>query len=137
MQGAAVPGHRVATGGKAVLEGLADLLAQQRQGVGGLGVGELGRRDFEHQLPDRVRAGGEVVDDAAQRGHGRVRRRIGRRRRRGGADVADGLADHGAHRGGVEGLAAVGERGEAAGESSSATSLLRLETAVRARWDSP
>ncbi|MCL3998222.1 hypothetical protein [Streptomyces lavenduligriseus] len=38
----------------------------------------------------------------AQRGDGRVRRRIGGRRCRGGADVADGLADHCSHRGGVD-----------------------------------
>ncbi|MEV7189932.1 hypothetical protein [Kitasatospora sp. NPDC093102] len=56
-----------------MLEGLADLLAQQRQDVGGVGVGEVGRGDFEHQLPDRVCAGGEVVNDAAQHGDGRVR----------------------------------------------------------------
>ncbi|MER6141932.1 hypothetical protein ABT174_18095 [Streptomyces sparsogenes] len=50
-----------------MLEGLADLVAQQRQDVGGLGVREVGRRDFEHQLADRVAVGGEVVDDAARR----------------------------------------------------------------------
>ncbi|WP_326708195.1 hypothetical protein OG758_01300 [Streptomyces sp. NBC_01474] len=56
----------------------------------------------------------------------------GRRR----ADVGDGLAADGAHRGLIKGRqAAVGERGEAAGISS-ARSLLRTTT-VRARWDRP
>jgi hypothetical protein len=55
----------------------------------------------------------------------------------GGANVADGLADHRAHRGPIEGLeAAVGERGESAGISSATTSV-RAETAIRARWDRP
>ncbi|MGW9122378.1 hypothetical protein ACWGRV_38285 [Streptomyces sp. NPDC055663] len=97
----------------------------------------IGRRDFEHQLADLVGAGGEVVDDGARGGDGRVRRRIGGRWGRRGSDAADGLADHGAHRGGVEGLeAAVGERGESAG-SGSATVSARAETAIRARWDRP
>ncbi|QDN54461.1 MULTISPECIES: hypothetical protein [unclassified Streptomyces] len=77
MQGTAVAGHRVATGRWAVLEWLTDLLAQQGQDVGRVGVGQVGRRDFEHQLADRVRAGGEVVDDAAQRGERGIRWRIG------------------------------------------------------------
>lgn len=105
------------------------------QDVGGRGVGQVRGGDFEHQLADRVGSDGEVVDDGAQRGKLGVGRRIGERR--GGADVAEGLADHGTHPGRVEGLeAAVGERGEAAGVSS-ATLLLRPETAIRARWDRP
>jgi len=80
VQGAAVAGHRVAAGGEAVFEGLTDLVAQQRQDIGGLDVGEVGWGDFEHQLPDRVGAGVEVSRDGAHRGGGRVRRRIGGRR---------------------------------------------------------
>jgi len=34
VQGAAVTGYRVATGGEAVFEGLADLLVQQRNALG-------------------------------------------------------------------------------------------------------
>ncbi|MES9512206.1 hypothetical protein ABWJ92_38565 [Streptomyces sp. NPDC000609] len=60
-----------------MVEAFVDLFAQQRQNVGGVGAGEVSRGDFEHQLPDRVAAGGEFVDDTAQRGGGRVRRRIG------------------------------------------------------------
>ncbi|GAA2531542.1 MULTISPECIES: hypothetical protein [Streptomyces] len=56
-----------------MLEGLADFLAQQRQDVGRLGVGQVGRRDFEHQVADRVGAGGGFVDDAAQRGERGIR----------------------------------------------------------------
>ncbi|WP_326770774.1 hypothetical protein OG978_44595 (plasmid) [Streptomyces sp. NBC_01591] len=41
--------------------------------------GQVGRGDFEHQLPDRVGAGGEVVDDAALRGESGICRRIGGR----------------------------------------------------------
>lgn len=49
------------------------------------------------------------------------RRRGGLEAALGGADVADGLADHCAHCGHIEGLeAAVGERGESAGESDCA-----------------
>ncbi len=48
-------------------------------------------RDFEHQLPDRVRAGEQLVNDVAQRAGRGVRRRIGGRQGRGGAD---GLAGH-------------------------------------------
>ncbi|MFD8766831.1 hypothetical protein ACFV03_49340 [Streptomyces mirabilis] len=77
MHGTAVAGRRVATGRWAVLEWLTDLLAQQRQDVCRVGAGQVGRRDFEHQLADRVRAGGEVVDDAAQRGERGIRWRIG------------------------------------------------------------
>ncbi|MFD3662783.1 hypothetical protein ACFWVF_19650 [Streptomyces sp. NPDC058659] len=117
MEGAAVAGHRAAAGGQAVLEGLADLVAQQRQDVGGVSVGEVGRGDFEHQLPDRVGAGGEVVNEGAQRGERGIRWWIGGREKRGDADVADGLADHGAHGGLIDGLeAAVGERGESVGD---------------------
>ena len=83
-----------------------------------------------------VGAGSEVVDDGAQRGDDRVRQRFGGRPGR-GADIADGLADHGAHRGLIEGLqAAVGERRSQA-VVSSATSPLRPETAIRARLDKP
>lgn len=38
----------------AVFEGLAGWVARQRQDVGGLGVKEVGRRDFEHCLPELV-----------------------------------------------------------------------------------
>ncbi len=140
VQGAAVAEQGVAAGGEAVVEGFADLLAQQRQDVGGGGVGEVGRGDFEHQLPDRVRAGGEVVDDTAQRGDGRVRRRIGGWWGWRGSDVADGLAGHGAHGRLVEGRqAAMRERGEAACFviSRAATPSERAETSIRARWDRP
>ncbi|UDM05407.1 hypothetical protein LGI35_44910 (plasmid) [Streptomyces longhuiensis] len=123
VKGAAVAGDRVAAGRETVLEGFADLVAQRRQDVGGLRVGQVGRGHFQHQLPDRVRAGGEVVDQGAQRGERGIGRRIlGRRvlgcRRRGrGADVVDGLTDHRAHGGLIQGRpAAVGERGEAAGD---------------------
>ncbi|MFF7167087.1 hypothetical protein ACFZBP_37900 [Streptomyces sp. NPDC008086] len=51
-----------------MLEGLTDFLAQQRQDVGRVGVGQMGRGDFQHQLADRVRTGGEVIDGAAQCG---------------------------------------------------------------------
>lgn len=69
--GSAIPGRAllIRNSLSSFVEGAAD--------VWGVGVGEVGRGDFEHQLPDRARAGGEVVDDAAQRGDSRVRRRIG------------------------------------------------------------
>ncbi|GAA3487596.1 hypothetical protein GCM10018987_16750 [Streptomyces cremeus] len=73
--------------------------------------------DFEHQLPELVGAGGEW-------------------RGRRGADVVDGLADYGAHRGFVEELeGAVSERGESAGDQRSVTVSVRSETAIRARWE--
>ncbi|MFF0430081.1 hypothetical protein ACFYUJ_37680 [Streptomyces sp. NPDC004520] len=79
-----------------------------------------------------MRARGQVVDDSAQRSEYRVRRRFGRRRGRRVADVVGGLADHDAHRGGVEVLeAAVGKRGKSA--VTSATTCVRLETAIKAR----
>lgn len=62
MQGAAVAGYRVAAGGEAVLEGLADLLAEQRQNVGRVGVRQVGRCDLEYQVADRVRDVDEFVD---------------------------------------------------------------------------
>ncbi|MEU6184212.1 hypothetical protein [Streptomyces coeruleorubidus] len=121
-----------------MLEGLADLLAQQGEDVGRVGVREVGRGDFEHQLADRVGAGGEFVDDTAPCGERGIRRRVGGRRRWCGADVPNGLADHRARRGLIEGLeAAVSERGKSAGDQSSATSPLRPETTIRARWDRP
>ncbi|WP_234319436.1 hypothetical protein [Streptomyces sp. NRRL S-237] len=88
--------------------------------------------------------GGEVVNDAARFGERGIRCRIGGRRSRGGADVADGLADHGAHGGLIERLkAAVGERGEYMGDYD--LSFERLAAAVDAaaearqgaRWEGP
>jgi hypothetical protein len=101
--------------------------------VGGLGVGQVGRRDFAYQLTDRVRASGEAVGDGAQHGERGIRRRIGGRHR-GGADVADGLADHRAHDGLIEGLeAAVGEHGESAGDQLRSRRPTVLHTPVRRR----
>ncbi|MFD0541812.1 Helicase associated domain protein [Streptomyces mexicanus] len=117
VQGAGVSGDRVAAGGEAVFKGLADLFAQQRQDVGGLGVGQVGRGNFEHQLTDCVGAGVEVGGGSAQRGHGGGGRRVSGWWRLCGAGVADGLADNGAHGGRIDRLqAAVGEGGEAAGD---------------------
>lgn len=76
-----------------------------------MGVRQVSRRDFEHQLADRVGVGGEFVDDAAE---------VGDRGSAGGpavgkacADVTGGLADYGARCGLIKGLEiAVGECGE-------------------------
>ncbi|MGY5136238.1 hypothetical protein ACWGJW_28270 [Streptomyces nigrescens] len=54
----------------------------------------------EQEVADRVGTGSEVVDGSAQRGERGIGHRTVRRRRPGGADVADGLADHRAHSGG-------------------------------------
>jgi hypothetical protein len=111
VQGAAVAGYRVVTGGQTVFEVVADLPAQWGQDGGGRGVGQVRGVDFEHQLPERIGGGRQAVDDGAQRGKLGVGRRIGSRR--GCEDIADGLVDYGTHRGRVEGLeTAVGERGE-------------------------
>ncbi|MEU9568277.1 hypothetical protein AB0D16_41015, partial [Streptomyces sp. NPDC048161] len=46
MKSAAVGRDCVAAGGEAVVNFLADLLAQQGEDVGRVGVGQVGRRDF-------------------------------------------------------------------------------------------
>ncbi|WP_018569527.1 hypothetical protein [Streptomyces sp. PsTaAH-124] len=70
-QGPAIPRQGVAAGSESVLHRLPDLVAQKRQEIGGLGVGQVRGGDFEHQLPELVRARDQVVDDGTQRGDGR------------------------------------------------------------------
>lgn len=68
MQSLAVSGQGVTACGEARLGFLAARVAQRREDTGGCGLGEVGRNDFEDQFPDRVRTGGQVVDDAAEFG---------------------------------------------------------------------
>ncbi|MEE4597611.1 hypothetical protein V2J94_38020 [Streptomyces sp. DSM 41524] len=65
---ASSPGRRtarVAAGRETVVQGLADLFAQQGEAVGGLVLGEVTGGDFEHQLANGEDIGGELVDGPA------------------------------------------------------------------------
>ncbi|MFE2188246.1 hypothetical protein [Streptomyces sp. NPDC059455] len=65
VQGAAVAGEGVAVGREAVVQGLADLLTQQGEEIGGLVLGESAGGDFEHQLANGEDIDGDLVNGPA------------------------------------------------------------------------